>query len=1796
MANPNLNFTHSKCRLRRIDKVQFGIWAPESIRKGSVTQRIRLEGSNEEVEAGITSLERYRNNKALYGGVEDPRMGTLDRDSRCKTCDCSYGGSGAKIDDCPGHFGHIDLVRPVFHCGFIDDVTKILRCVCYHCSRLLIDDADPKDKPCLSIKDPETRLRKIHDRCKGKRKCTMGDVTELTRYLDVITGETSSNGHGNGHAVENLSLGQMDLVMDGSNPGDIMNADGTFSSSSASTDLKGCGSSLPKYARRGMHIEIEYPDDMEQVPGNGDRRGQKLTPEKAYQILKGVSDADCEKLGLNPKYVRPEWMLVSCLPVPPPHVRPSVQSGAGQSADDLTHILTNIIKANEKLKDCIRKGDPPHILADFEFLLQTRVTCFFDNARTDTMSETQRTGRPLKSLRQRIVGKEGRLRGNLMGKRVDFSGRTVITADPNLSIDQVGVPRSLAMRLTVPTPVTPFNIHELRALIANGPLTHPGASQVIRSDNTRMDLRYIRDLDNFPLEIGWTVERHLRDDDVVLFNRQPSLHKMSIMGHRAKVLDWSTFRLNLSVTTPYNADFDGDEMNLHVPQSITARADAEQIMMVPRNIVSPQSNRNVMGIVQDALLGACRMTQRDIFIEKDVMMNAVMWIGRDWDGTLPCPCIIKPKPLWTGKQLISMILPDINYVGKSKNHPSKDPVVFNNFDSEVIIHSGQLLCGVLDKNIVGTSGGSVVHICWLQKGWEETRAFMNQCQTVVNYWLVNTSYTVSVSDTVANKKTMKNIQDTLDLAKKQVRDLIGMGVAGKVKIQPGKPLMESFEASINLVLSGVRTVVGSLSVNSLHKRNAIKGTVMSGSKGSALNISQIIACVGQQEVGGGRISYGFRSRTLPHFHKDSLGAESRGFVENSYLRGLTPAEMYFHAMGGRVGLIDTAVKTSETGYIQRRLVKAMETVMARYDGTVRNSRGSIMQFLYGEDGIDGQRVEKQFFDTYSLNHKKFREKYFLDVDDPHLGELPYLDKLRGDGESYARYLRSEDVDKYRIDLELQEMLEEEFRQVCEDRDELRIIMRSRGPGQESDNHIQLPVNIDRLLLSAKRNFNVNLNEPTLLSPKECIMRLRECFDNIVVVRGSDQLSKEAQYNGTLLFRIFCRSKLSCKRILKEHRLSVEAFNWLCENIESEFRAALISAGEAVGVLAAQSIGEPATQMTLNTFHSSGMSTKNVTQGVPRLNEILNVAKNLKTPGVMINLKNPYDKDVALELAHKLEFTSLGTLTTRTEIRYDPNPRETDLEEDKELVESFFDVDMDDVPIESMSPWVLRFVLKEAPINVKGLLLSDIASKITDFFMGGVHVVYPDNNTENGYVLRIRIINSETGGFDQDGEGEERTVGSDDYEILRRMERTLLDNLHIVGVPGISKVYNTPRDKFQKWDPVNGGFVNDMYYELETDGTNLATVMTFPQVDHTNTYSNDIMEMFYVLGIEGGRSALFQELRGVLSTDGAYVNYRHPALLSDCMTFGGYIMAVSRHGVNRSDAGPMLKASFEETVEVFMNAATYSQFDNLTGVTENVMLGQLAAVGSGMVDLLVDTSKLEAAIPYDLTAVMGQSGVYGTDGMFDYDATPGNTMATPAGFNGFDSSTPLMGGFTPGNATPFGKSPMYGASPYYTAGQASPATGFGFSGTHVSSSPTARGAMHPTGASPSYSPTMSPSYNAQSPAYSPSPGYSPTSPAYSPTSPAYSPTSPAYSPTSPAYSPTSPAYSPTSPAYSPTSPAYSPTSPAYSPTSPAYSPTSPAYSPTDESSTSASAATGTGTQVSATSPVYSPTSPAYSPTE
>ncbi|GAY69314.1 hypothetical protein CUMW_270940 [Citrus unshiu] len=545
-------FTFSPFKVAKVRMVQFSILSPDEIRKMSVT----------EIDHGKTT-ER---GMPMAGGLSDLRLGTIDKRFKCETCSSNMG-------ECPGHFGHLELAKPMFHIGFMKTLLTIMRCVCFNCSKILADEEDDKFKLALKIRHPKSRLEQILCACKTKNKCEGGDEIDVLSLL--------------GH--------------DGEEP--------------LRKRKSGCGALQPTLTIDGMNMIAEYKaqrkknDDQGQLPEPVERK-QTLTAERVLEVLARISDEDCQLLGLNPQYARPDWMILQVLPIPPPSVRPAVAIGtsfrseatrqnieyfsceSSSSRDDLTHQLAMIIRHNENLRSQVKKGAPGHLIAEFAQVLQFHIATYFNNELPGQPRATQRSGRPIKSICSRLKAKEGRIRGNLMGKRVNFSARTVITPDPNINIDELGVPWSIALNLTYPETVTPYNIERLKELVEYGPHPPPGktgAKYIITDDGQRLDLRYLKKSSDHHLELGYKVERHLNDGDLVLVNRQPSLHKMSIMGHRIKIMPYSTFRLNLSVTSPYNADFDGDEMNMHVPQSFETKAEVQELMMVPKCIVSPQS-------------------------------------------------------------------------------------------------------------------------------------------------------------------------------------------------------------------------------------------------------------------------------------------------------------------------------------------------------------------------------------------------------------------------------------------------------------------------------------------------------------------------------------------------------------------------------------------------------------------------------------------------------------------------------------------------------------------------------------------------------------------------------------------------------------------------------------------------------------------------------------------------------------------------------------------------------------------------------------------------------------------------------------------------------------------------------------------------------------------------------------------------------------------------------------------------------------------------------------------------------
>jgi DNA-directed RNA polymerase III subunit RPC1 len=932
-----------------------------------------------------------------------------------------------------------------------------------------------------------------------------------------------------------------------------------------------------------------------------------LNPLRVKRIFEKIIAEDCELLAMDPRLARPEWMLLENLPVPPACIRPSVamdQQG-GSNEDDLTMRLQEILLLNQVVAGDIAKGPiAPTLLEKWESL-QFSIAHYINSDTPGAPSAFQnKSGR---GLCQRLKGKQGRFRGNLSGKRVDFSGRTVISPDPNLRIDEVGVPRDVALIMTYPERVTKHNKERMKKLVRNGPTIHPGARFIEKKNGTRFMLGYGSvDQQIAGLQEGDIVERHLQDGDVVLFNRQPSLHRVSIMAHKARVMPWKTFRFNECCCTPYNADFDGDEMNLHLPQTEEARAEALMLMSVPQNLAVPKSGELLIGATQDFLTSAWIITSRDAFYTRSEFCQIVNgFLGTGERIKLPMPTIIKPVELWTGKQIFSVLISpntenhlEINMEMKLKNWKKKDDEkpYLTEQDTFLVVYRGELLCGQVDKSAIG--GGKTTLFAHMLKQFSPEVAVdrMSKLARMCARYLGNRGFSIGIGDVTPSRRLIVEKAKLVEGGYAECEKVITLAKSGKLEVQPGTSVDSTLESKLNGVLSELRDTAGGKTMEDLILHDyANSPLIMSlcGSKGSKINIAQMIVCVGQQTLNGQRIPDGFVQRTLPHFDVNAREPAAKGFVKHSFFDGLTGTEFFFHTMGGREGLVDTAVKTAETGYMQRRLMKALEDLSVQYDNTVRSSNGSVVQFTYGDDGIEPTFTEDDDNPVnYSLLWNTVQTTTSeIDYSNPSLRPLlPAQIKT-----SVQKHLRSPTMQKY-VAL-IRERIMTHFQEDVIDR--LSQLRERIGLGSRK-------VDFPKLSDQAHARFGGHLDDQKLQSYVDQLLAVTE----------------------TQIVKFF-------------------------ERVALKLHAVIAEPGTAVGGLCAQSIGEPCTQMTLKTFHFAGVASMNITMGVPRIREIINATKKINTPVMSIKLKNPINEEQAKFIRGYTERTTLGDIASYIKERYRP---------------------------------------------------------------------------------------------------------------------------------------------------------------------------------------------------------------------------------------------------------------------------------------------------------------------------------------------------------------------------------------------------------------------------------------------------------------------------------------------------------------------------------------------------------------
>ncbi|CAK9184824.1 unnamed protein product [Ilex paraguariensis] len=705
-----------------------------------------------------------------------------------------------------------------------------------------------------------------------------------------------------------------------------------------------------------------------------------LNPVIALSLFREMLDEDCELLYLSD---RPEKLIVTNIAVPPIAIRPSVfvDGGAQSNENDTTERLKRIIQANASLHQELSETSFAAKSLDGWADLQIEVAQYI-NSDVRGVPLHMQAAKPLSGFVQRLKGKQGRFRGNLSGKRVEYTGRTVISPDPNLKITEVAIPILMARLLTYPEHVSHHNIEKLRQCVRNGANKYPGARFLRKSDGTSIALMFAsRKRYADELKFGYIVDRHLEDGDIVLFNRQPSLHRMSIMCHRARIMPWRTLRFNESVCNPYNADFDGDEMNLHVPQTEEARTEALMLMGVQNNLCTPKNGEILVASTQDFLTSSFLITRKDTFYDRATFSLMCSYMGDGMDPIdLPTPALIKPIELWTGKQLFSILLRPhahmkvyVNLTITEKNYSKSGETMCAN-DGFVYFRNSELVSGQLGKATLGNGNKDGLYSVLLRDyNAYAAAACMNRLAKLSARWIGNHGFSIGIDDVQPGDRLSDNKRATILGGYGDCDKLIHEYNEGKLSLQPGCDAVQTLEAEITNVLNNIRERTAKVCMEELHWRNSPLIMSQCGSKGSPINISQMIACVGQQSVGGRRAPNGFIERSLPHFPRKSKTPAAKGFVANSFYSGLTATEFFFHTMGGREGLVDTAVKTAETGYMSRRLIKALEDLSIHYDNTVRNASACIVQFIYGDDGMDPSQMEGA--DGFPLNF----DRLFLKV-------------------------------------------------------------------------------------------------------------------------------------------------------------------------------------------------------------------------------------------------------------------------------------------------------------------------------------------------------------------------------------------------------------------------------------------------------------------------------------------------------------------------------------------------------------------------------------------------------------------------------------------------------------------------------------------------------------------------------------------------------------------------------------------------------------------------------------------------
>lgn len=1424
---------------KRFKSLKFGIQSNQDI----VNQAV-LEVSDQL----LYDIEKGRTPSAH--GPLDPRLGTSSKTGKCSTC-------LQPLALCVGHFGHVRLPLPAFHIGYLRYVTIILQNICKDCGKVLLTEPERKQflkalrRPGIDNMRRTQILKQINDQCKKVKICP---------YCESVNGTIRKQGVLKLVHDKFVSYNKSTAQKKSAPPEKIV-FDATFA------DAKKFNPELEKHMKKAM---------------------EDMNPLRVLNLFKKISPTDCELLGLDPAEGRPEMFLWQYLPAPPICIRPSVQQETSSNEDDITTKLAEIVLVSSLIRAALQKGVAIQTIMEQWEYLQLQIAMYV-NADVPGLSQPG-FGKPIRGFCQRLKGKQGRFRGNLSGKRVDFSGRTVIGPDPNLGVDQVAVPQLVAKNLTYPERVQRQNIDKLRQCILNGPDVWPGAQGLIKNEEGgyKINLKFgDREMFAKQLSYGDVVERHLEDGDIVLFNRQPSLHKLSIMSHTAKIRPWRTFRLNECACGPYNADFDGDEMNLHVPQTEEARAEAINLMGVKYNLATPKNGEPVIAATQDFITAAYLLSSKDKFFDRKTFTYIcnMMLLAED-HLDLPPPAVFKPRMLWTGKQIFNvMIRPNkkspvrLNFDAKCRDFDgkaaNKTPDMDVN-DGWLVVRNSEVMCGRMDKSTVGSGKkDSVFYVILRDFGPDYAVASMNRLAKLCARFLTQRGFSIGVGDVFPSDDLTAEKGELVEKAYAETDRVIEQFKNGTLQKAAGCDMEMTMENKISGILSRVRQQAGNYCVQTLSRNNAPLIMAKSGSKGSDINVAQMVALVGQQIIGGQRVVDGFQDRTLPHFHKNARQPPSKGFVRNSFYTGLRPTEFLFHAMSGREGLVDTAVKTAETGYMSRRLMKSLEDLSTQYDNTVRTSGGGIVQFQFGADNLDPVDMEGS---AMPVNFDR---------------SWTHAENLTWSNDDAA-------------------LLPEEINRICQEMLD-----------KERKNYVRRRLGTDEILAyNDQRDFAIDEHEGARNFLESVGRYVAGRAERLKKARRAVGLEDSVSYgeDAIMLDDVSEEDRQAAQtyvdRAFKVSEATLRKFVQMCL---TKYAKAHVEPGHAVGAVGAQSIGEPGTQMTLKTFHFAGVAGMSITQGVPRIKEIINASKTISTPVISCPLLNDKQIEAAKVVKGRIEKTFISDVLSYIEDEWHANTANIVLQVDlKALADLHLGITMQDIADAIVRAKKLKMKLEATDLRVGHDRIEVV-----------VRNDYYDVSAAKK-AAKVRAAAAEKG-ITITGNMDEAA------DMLLRVNylKRLLPTVAISGYPEATRaIIQTSSDKEEK----------DQTHGVVVEGYGLQKCMTTEGVIGEKTRTNSVMECRDILGIEAARTTIAHEISEVMGDMG--IDPRHMQLLADVMTYKGEVLGITRFGLSKMRDSVLQLASFEKTPDHLFDAAAGMKTDRIEGVSECIIMGQTMSLGTG----------------------------------------------------------------------------------------------------------------------------------------------------------------------------------------------------------------------------------------------------------